>query len=406
MLPDRFSRSLIAVALGSLVTFAAAAQSDERASREKELEAARAQLQQSARRVAELSRELGRPGDGPVMFEQRMLSKPVLGVLLDMDDERGVRVSGVTPESGAAKAGLRSGDRIVSIDGTAVSGATGAERLEKLRAMLDGPQAGAPVRVGYEREGRTATASVTPAKAAPIALFDIRADGAAPGPHRRISGPAGDGAGRRRIEIQAAPGAIEHGEDGRIIRRVILDGAPGKDGETRAFAFGAPGIAPEVHREVIRLARDPQCKDGQDCRALALAEAFRWNGLNLASVDAGLGRYFGTRDGVLVISAGPELAGLQSGDVIRAVDGKRVTSPREVMDVLRGKSEGATVAVEYLRDRQVGTTQIKAPKAMRIPLPRAPRAPAAPDAPPASAAPTAPGGAAMAFAAAAARRID
>ena len=44
-----------------------------------------------------------------------------------------------------------------------------------------------------------------------------------------------------------------------------------------------------------------------------LAEAFRWNGLNLASVDAKLGRYFGTDRGVLVLSSGPDLAGLQAG---------------------------------------------------------------------------------------------
>jgi membrane-associated protease RseP (regulator of RpoE activity) len=122
----------------------------------------------------------------------------------------------------------------------------------------------------------------------------------------------------------------------------------------------------------------------------AFAEAFRWNGLNLASVDNSLGRYFGTDRGVLVLSTG-ELAGLQAGDVIQKIDGKAVDTPREAMDVLHDKPADALVLVEYLRDRKVASTRVKVPKAMpfRVPLPppppaapAAPRAPIAPPTPP------------------------
>src|SRR3546814_7211570 len=60
---------------------------------------------------------------------------------------------------------------------------------------------------------------------------------------------------------------------------------------------------------------DLACK-GKDCGTPALMSAFRWNGLNLATVDKQLGRYFGTDHGVLVLSNG-ELAGLHAGDVIQ-----------------------------------------------------------------------------------------
>ena len=117
-----------------------------------------------------------------------------------------------------------------------------------------------------------------------------------------------------------------------------------------------------------------------------IADALRWNGLNLASVDAGLGRYFGTDDGVLVISTGPELEGLQAGDVIRSVDGKPVESPRDVMEALRGRDAGSKVAVAYLRDRKAGTAQVTVPEPFRVPAPPAPpappAAPVAPSAPP------------------------
>jgi hypothetical protein len=117
-----------------------------------------------------------------------------------------------------------------------------------------------------------------------------------------------------------------------------------------------------------------------------LAEAFRWNGLNLASVDAQLGRYFGTDKGVLVLSTGPSLGQLQAGDVIQRVDGKAVATPRAVMDALRDKPEDSTVAVDYLRDRTSGATRIKVPKAMAFPAlpsmpPMAPMPPMSPMAP-------------------------
>jgi hypothetical protein len=140
-------------------------------------------------------------------------------------------------------------------------------------------------------------------------------------------------------------------------------------------------IAPDVRHEIIRL--DGGCKD-DDCKLPALAEAFRWNGLNLATVDAGLGRYFGTAQGALVLSTGKELEGLQPGDVIRKLDGKPVTGPRGVMEVLRTRKAGDTLAVEFLRDKATQHTQLVVPKALPFALhvpplpPLSPRPPGAP----------------------------
>ena len=112
-----------------------------------------------------------------------------------------------------------------------------------------------------------------------------------------------------------------------------------------------------------------------------LAEAFRWNGLNLAAVDAQLGRYFGTSEGVLVLSTGKDLEGLQAGDVIRRIGGKAVTNPREAMEALRAQPAEGKVAVEYLRDRTSATAQVSVPKALPFTLPRMTMAPHAPGVP-------------------------
>ncbi|HEY5781855.1 MAG TPA: PDZ domain-containing protein, partial [Lysobacter sp.] len=108
--------TLIAASIGLLLACTASAQdkgSDPDKARE--LAAARADLDRAAKRVAELSREQG--GTETFVFERRFESHPVLGVVLALDSGAGVRIAAVTPESGAAKAGLRSGDRITAIDG-------------------------------------------------------------------------------------------------------------------------------------------------------------------------------------------------------------------------------------------------------------------------------------------------
>src|SRR5687767_3746605 len=104
------TRPLLVVAIASLLAFGVAAQTVDRDARRAELEAARAALRENARKVAMLSRELGDSGEDVFVFERRALSRPVLGVVLDADAGRGVRISGVTPDSGAEKAGLKAGD--------------------------------------------------------------------------------------------------------------------------------------------------------------------------------------------------------------------------------------------------------------------------------------------------------
>jgi hypothetical protein len=197
------------------------------------------------------------------------------------------------------------------------------------------------------RDGRTASAKVTPS------------------------------AGDQLIMLHDGDGPFEFsGEPGMHI---------GPEGATRMQArtvHVAPGgIAPQIRREIIR---EDLCDDRADCRRPMLAEAFRWNGLNLASVDKELGHYFGTDRGVLVISAPEDMGGLKPGDVLQKVDGKVVDTPREAMAAAHANSPGTAVVVEYLRDRKRMTTRLTLPerRALRLLAPPAPPAPPVPPAPP------------------------
>ena len=301
-----------------------------------ELDAARKDLDRAAKRYAELTRDHSEVRDVHVF--ERIERKPVIGVVLAPDAQAGVRVAGVTPDSGAAKAGLKSGDRITSIGGTKVLGSTGELRLENARKLFTNLDDGKAVRIGYARGDKTAVADVTPSLDQQIIML-------------RGGGPGESFPRVRRIEV--------------------------------------PGVAPDVQQEIIRIGPRGDCK-GNNCKIPMIAEAFRWNGLNLASVDPQLGRYFGTDRGVLVLSAGEDLTGLQAGDVIRKIDGKAVNSPRDAMDALRDKEPNAMALVEYMRDRKVASTRIKTPAPMRFKMPPLPPVPPAPPAPPSVRAPKAP----------------
>ncbi len=352
-----FAPTLLAVALVAILAGSALAQAPTPAPKaqaaEKELAQAQAELARAATRVAELSRAHAAPA---IHLDQRVIRRPVLGVLLAPDPEAGARITGVTPDGAAAKAGVKSGDRLLSVDGTPVSGADADQRVAKARELLGDLDTKTPIRLGYSRDGRDAVLSVAPEINERVFVWNG--------------------------EIPEALGdpMFLHGD---------LQDLANIDIDIKAIQHDLPpGVAPQMRTEIMRLGAHGPCKD-KPCNFPMLVEAFRWNGLNLAAVDAQLGRYFGTDKGVLVLSAGEDLAGLQPGDVIRKVDGKAVTSPREAMDALRTKPADSTVAVEYLRDRQTATAQIKVPKAMplRIPVPPTPPAPPAAPRPPSAARP-------------------
>jgi len=302
------------------------------AERTRQIAAARADLNRAAQRYAEVTR---RNADFDRAhfereFEKRFARQPVLGVVLSPDPKSGVRIAAVTPDSAAAKAGLRAGDVLTSIGDTRLDTGSSGARLEKARSRLRLLETDKTVALTYTRDGRVATTRATPM--------------------------LGD----------------------RLLVARDADGNP--------LARPMPMVAPQVRNELIRLDCDD---DDVDCRMPLLSEAFRWNGLNLATVDAKLGRYFGTDRGVLVLSTGPDLAGLQTGDVIQRIADKPVNSPREAMAALRDKPADSRVAVTYLRDRKSATTQITVPKTAMLRIPRPPVPPVPPAAPRAPAAPSA-----------------
>lgn len=308
------------------------------AAERRELREAQQALGDASRRVAELSQKLYREEIRTALLRPAF-ERPIIGVVMAVDEGAGVRLAAVTPKSPAAKAGLRGGDRLLRIDGKALAAAEEEARLVQAREFIGELEEGEQVRIAYERDGKT----------------------------REVT-----------LAAESMPGLVwwrGEGETPEAIRTQLQ-----------------PLLAGGFDMELGNLTPLAGCgRDGNDCMLAPLAEAFRWRGLHLAALEPKLGRYFGSERGVLVLTTpDDDLEGLEPGDVILSIDGQRVDKPQQAMRLMRSKAPGDRIGVQFLRDRKTRELALDAPKLARFPLLPPPPAPPAPPAPPTPAAAPAP----------------
>jgi S1-C subfamily serine protease len=171
---------------------------DEVAELQAQMEAASAQLDAAARRLAELHRERGDTVHFVAAASAALNERPLLGVLLGERRGDGIEIVAVTPGGGAEAAGLSSGDVLLSIDGKPIEGSA-----ESLMDGLADRDAGASVDVEYERAGERATVAV-----------ELRPGG----PHWAMAAPF-------EIEVEPMNGGVFVGQGfvGDGVRLVDLD---------------------------------------------------------------------------------------------------------------------------------------------------------------------------------------
>lgn len=250
-----------------------------------EVEKARAELQKATRELARSMARVERDNPRAQYFEYMTNpDRAVLGVLIpddhDNGETRGVRLLAVTPGSGAEKAGLKAGDLLTALNGQPLAKQGNEMPPKRMRAQMQQLKAGDEVRVEFERDGRTNSATVKTT---------------APEPE---------------IAMTPLPMLKEWLEDEDFGKfNPAMPVAP-------MFQFRGPAI----------------------------------RGLELAKLDADLGAYFKTQEGVLVVRAPKSDAlGLKSGDVIQKIDGDPVAEPVTVLDKLRSRSAEQTVKIEVVR---------------------------------------------------------
>jgi S1-C subfamily serine protease len=275
-------------------------------------------------------------GPVPAQDQQVMVfstgDRPRIGVMLDSQanpdhDKYGAYIQEVTPDGPAAKAGIKSGDIITSFNGVSLAGLKGdgdeSAPARKLRELAGKLEPGDSVKVEYRRGTETRKATLVAEELKAISVRRIPAPG--DGPPMWSAAPDRDFmvyAPRARMHTAPFPGG-EHGF------RFFAEDADG------------PGLLHWIGEGPM--------------------------GLRLATVNAGLGEYFNTKSGALVLDVPSDSTiQLKPGDVIVAIDGRSVTSEEQARRILRSYADGETAKIEVMRQKKKTSVSWKAPEAGQI----------------------------------------
>ncbi len=246
---------------------------------EARLEAARARLEEAAREIAELSADM--VGDTRIVIREQLDNgqsprRVVLGVNIGPvggPGRDGVRVQGVTPESAADAAGIRSGDILLSIDGLKLDWAGDTDPQAKLLAKLAEIEPGTRFQVEHQRSDEVLIADVEAREHSTTFDFDFDFE---------------------ELHRSLPPGAQA------FVSRFIVD---------------------------------------------------RWGDMELVELTPGLGEYFKTEEGVLVVRAPTDATlGLEDGDVILDIAGRKPVDARHVVRILRSYEPGERLVMNVMRN--------------------------------------------------------
>jgi len=329
-------------------TRAHAAHAAEIAEMHEALDHARRQLSETSREVARVNREVARAriSSESSGFIYRTSVRPVIGVILGDADDIGVKVLGVSPDGPSERAGIQQGDVIIAFDGRVLAAVDESDNArDGLSIAMRDIKADVPIIVSVERGDATIDLTVVPEVREPLGWHTVTRFPSAPeSPHEVIS-----------IERIVVPEIDTEALTEQIEQIRIEIAARGELMSTRELV-PHDGFEFEFH-------------DMSELGDLALHEANIWfglpmtQGLKLAEIDSGLGEYFKTDRGVLVLKARTDNdLQLESGDVILQVGGTEVNSPAEFMRALREFESGEELVMDIKRDRKNKTLKTMMPE--------------------------------------------
>jgi len=256
--------------------------------------------------------EIERQGMPERYMKILMDRRPRLGVTVNLragdTDSIGALVQSVTPGGPAAKAGIRSGDIITKLDGTVLAGR--ANRA----SSGDGEQSPPGLR-----------------------LVELAAKLS---PNDTVSVELRRGRDRKTVRI------ITEGEMGGQFS-YVPGGQMWKMGDSNTTLWRTMPDA----KMGMPLELEQMGPAGQTRMRVFFGSPL--GDLELAPLNEDLGSYFGTTDGVLVISVPKDSKlNLKSGDVIVSVDGRKPSSPPHLMRILQSYENGESFRIEVMRNHR------------------------------------------------------
>ena len=276
------------------------------------LEHAKAALYEARKTLALLMEE-----HGPDSSRQGFL-----GIFMMPASLEGVRVANTLPGAAAAKAGILAGDLIVAINDEPLLDSTVPNYRDREAVLQDVYESlaniypGDEVRMKVQRGDRRFN-TILIAEAQHGEMYCEGDDGCRPFGHEPVVPFTGSAQLMGRLEPNLD----------MIVPTISAD--PQKAATVLPFMEHYGRLARGLPKRVV-------------------------NGLELAELNAGLGQYFGTSYGVLVVHVTPDgLPELRAGDVILSCGDKVVSSPRKIMQILMSFEQGDSVDLTVMRDHKV-----------------------------------------------------
>lgn len=128
----------------------------------------------------------------------------------------------------------------------------------------------------------------------------------------------------------------------------------------QVFSFGGPGG--EFHFPAAPVA--PGAPNAAFNRFVFSTDGHGFGDMEMVKVTAGLGRYFGTDEGLLVIRAPKDDSyQLQDGDVILDIDGRKPASVSHAIRILGSYQQGESLDIRIMRDKRERTLGVEMPQA-------------------------------------------
>lgn len=342
-----------------------ALQAEEAARVREELSRTHRELREASREIARAHRELARLQQRKHELRYVNLGdRAVIGVILGEETPEGVKIIGVSPDGPAERAGLLQGDVITSMRGVELAG-QGSDRLS-IRDIMREVNAGEEFAVSVLRDGEQWDFMVTAEKREPRAWQSmIRIHE----PNDHAPSVAAPRVIIERIEVpeideEALVEQIEAlGEHVSQLENAYIK-IENHDFEYEDY--------PHEDFEHENIGHEQYVYDFSDMSRIgehALREANVWfglpqaQGLELTTINPGLGEYFKADHGVLVIRAREDNDyELRAGDVVQEIASKPINNPADMMRALRGLDSGSEVEIRIKRDKRDKTLTVSVPE--------------------------------------------
>lgn len=244
---------------------------------------------------------------GPGQMRVESFQKGRLGILVDLTadparDTIGARVAGLTPGGAAEKAGVKTGDLVVRLNGTA---------LVRRAARTESGDEEAPSRPGMR-------------------LIELAS---------RLD--PGDSV---RLELRRGT---------QPVNLTVVAGESGMDEMARTFRMELPHAGGQYLPSRVPFSGRAQS---------FVLSGGPFADMELVKVNPGLAEYFGTAEGLLVVNVGDDSTfGLRSGDVILSIGGRKPLNPAHALRILGTYEPNESVSFDVMRMKHRTTVSGKMP---------------------------------------------